>query len=96
MKRIIYLAFVLVVILATSAGAQSLANLAKKEKERRVENKANGKTTATPVIKEEQLAEAKGENLSVTGTAAMAAPVSSAASMPCKINSSVTSGLAPS
>ena len=68
MKRIIYLAFVLVVILATSAGAQSLANTAKKEKERRVKNKASGKTTATRVIKEEQLAEAKGENLSVIGT----------------------------
>jgi hypothetical protein len=58
----------LVVLLATSAGAQSLANVAKKEKERRVKNKASGKTTATRVIKEEQLAEAKGDNLSVTGT----------------------------
>jgi hypothetical protein len=69
MKRIIYLAFVLVVILATLAGAQSLANVAKKEKERRVKNKASGKTTATRVIKEKELAEAKGKNLSVTGTA---------------------------
>ncbi len=69
MKRIIYLAFVLVIILATSAGAQSLVNAAKKEKERRVRNRASGKTTATQVIKEEQLAEAKGESLSVTGTA---------------------------
>ena len=66
MKRLIRFAMVTsVLLLAASSYGQSLAETAKKEKERREKNQTEGKTATE--VDEYALRNAKGDRLSVTG-----------------------------
>jgi type II secretory pathway pseudopilin PulG len=66
MNRLAYLnALAIIVLLSTSAFSQSLAQVAKKEKERRAKN--TEAAAETKVIGEKELKNAKGDNYSITG-----------------------------